>query len=226
MNFTNLKADCRFLCGATSATYLDADITRNLNNAYQHAATIIWQSADGWQYSNGSAKSTLTHNTQSYTLPTTAQKIQRVEVKDTAGIWHKLTPIDSSDINVALPEFQKTIGLPIYYDLVDTSVFLYPTPSSAYTTMSSGVAFYMDKDVTEFATSATTTSPGFSPAFHRILSYAAAIDFIQDQGERDRLIALKSQLEQNMRNLYSKRNIERPSRIRPRGANTGSRQYI
>lgn len=226
MNVLQLKQDVYFLVGATSATYLNADLIRNMNVAYQNVATLIWQSADGWQYNDGVIKSTLTHSTQDYTIPTTSQLINRIEIKDNNGTWRKLQPIDIHDVSIAMPEFEKTPSLPIYYDLHGTTVSFYPAPSSASVTLSSGMALYVNKDVTEFGVSATTTIPAFASSFHRILSYAAAIDFVQDKTERDRLVVLKTNLERNLINLYSRRNVERPSRIKPGGANKGSRQYI
>lgn len=231
MNVTNILADVDFLCGSTSGTYPIADKIRNINNAYQFVATEIWRSADGWQFDDSNATTlphayaTMVHNQQDYTLPSTSQFIQRVEVKDNNGNWQKLKSLDMTDIKLALPEFQETPSLPVYYDLVGRSLLLYPSPASGSTTLASGLAVYVDRDVTEFPVSATTEVPGFATAFHRILSYAAAIDFVQDSVEKNRLISLKTQLENNMKNLYSRRNVERPSRIKPRGLNRGSRQY-
>ena len=232
MNITNLKADIDFLCGSTSGTYPDADKIRNINIAYQNVATEIWRSADGWQYDDSNATTlpraytTLVHNQQDYTLPSTAQFIQRLEIKDSAGNWVKLKPFDAADITTSIQEFQESANLPIYYDLVGRSLLLYPAPSSAYCTLASGMAVWVDRDVTEFPVTAASQTPGFATAFHRILSYAAAIDFVQDKTEKDRLVVMKTQLENSMKNLYSRRNVERPSRVKPHGANKGSRQYI
>lgn len=233
MNITQIKADIDFLCGSTSGTYPDADKIRNINIAYQNVATEIWRCADGWQYDDSNATTlprgltTLGHNQQDYTVPSTAQYIQRIEIKESNGNIVKLKAIDMTDINVALPEFRESPGIPQYYDLVGRSLMLYPAPSSAYCTLASGMTVWVDRDVTEFpVTAGTGSTPGFATAFHRILSYAAAIDFVQDSNEKNRLIGLKTQLENNMKNLYSKRNVERNASIRPRGAHKGSRQYM
>lgn len=221
MNVTNLKADIDFLCGSTSATYSDANKIRNMNVAYQDTARIIWESAGGWQYDDSNAttlpisKTTLVHNQQDYSLPTTAQRVHRVEVEDSSGNWRKLEPKDIHDIQVAAPELFQSPGLPLYYDLVGRSIMLYPSPSSAYCTLASGMAVYVDRDVTEFAVTATTTEPGFATPFHRILSYAAALDFVRDDKDREYLALQKQRLQEGLTRFYSKRNTEAKTKITP-----------
>lgn len=221
MNITQLKDDVDFLCGSTSATYPDATKIRNFNIAYNDVARLIWDSAGGWQYDDsnktdfGIATTNLVHSQQDYSLPTTAQRLERVEVKDSQGSWWKLKQIDSNEIDLALPEYQETDGLPTYYDVLGSSIFLYPQPSSAYCTLTSGLQVYFDRNVTEIATTATTSSPGFATPFHRILSYAAAIDFTQEPNQRQFLVIQKDRLEKGLIKFYSSRNIERQTRIVP-----------
>lgn len=223
MNVTNLKLDTHFLCGSTSATYTDANMIRNFNVAYNDVARIIWESADGWQYDDSNAttlpvaEATLVHNQQDYGLPSTSQRVQRVEVKDSGGDWQKLSQIDIHDISIAAPEFNETAGLPRYYDIVGRSLLLYPKPSSAYVTLASGLAVYVDRNVTEFPVTATTTEPGFAAPFHRILSYAAALDFVQDSTQRKFIAEQKERLERGLVRFYSKRHVERKASIIPSG---------
>lgn len=231
MNVTNLKADIDFLCGSTSATYPDADKIRNINIAYQDVARLIWESADGWQYDDSNntdqpiVRRTLVDNTQEYSIPTTAQRIERIEVMDNAGDWHKLDPIDMHDIDIGLSEWYQTAGLPKYYDLVGQFIRLYPKPASSDVTLVSGMAVYVSRDVTEFGAGATTGEPGFATAFHRILSYAASLDFLRDDNEKQFLALQKQRLEQGLVRFYSKRNNEYKTRIKPAGKKNW-RQYI
>jgi hypothetical protein len=228
---TNLKADVHFLCGSTSASYPDADVIRNLNIAYNDTARLIWTSAGGWQFDDSNAttlpiaRTTMVHNQQDYSLPSTAQRIEEVVVKDSNADWHKLKPFDIHDSTIAPEEYLETAGLPLYYDMIGRSVMLYPKPSSAYCTMASGLGIYISRDVTEFAVTASTETPGFAAPFHRILSYAAAIDFEQDQSSRQILIAQKDRLEKAMVEFYAKRNVEQTARIKPRQRKMW-RQYI
>lgn len=232
MNLGQIKADVHFLCGSASGTYSDTNIVRNVNIEYQNVANLIWQSCGDWQYDDSNAttlpvsRTTMVHNQQDYTLPSTAQRVHRVEIKDSGGNWIKLQPLDIHGNPQAMPEILGgTAGTPLYYDLVGRSVLLYPIPHSGYTTLASGLAVYIDRDVTEFATTATTTVPGFATPFHRILSYAASIDFIQDDTQRQRLVEQKARLEEQMKRFYSKRAVEMKTRIKPSGKKFW-RQYL
>lgn len=231
MKLYELKADVNFLVGSTSGTYQDSDKLRNFNIAYQDVAREIWENAAGWGYDDSNnttqaiAKTTLVHTVQDITLPVTIQRIHRVEVRDNSGIWHQLKQVDIHTIvDQAMPEFQKTPGLPMYYDLNGTTTTLYPAPHSASVTLASGIAFYVDRDVTEL-TNVSSATPGFPSAFHRILSYAAAIDFTQDPQQRQSLVAQKTRMEQGLSRFYAKRNIEGKKAITP-AAKRNWRKYI
>lgn len=221
MNITQLKSDIDFLCGSTSATFPDADKIRSTNIHYQDVARLIWESAAGWQFDDSNAttlplvKTTMVHNQQDYSLPATTQRVEEVIVKDKAGNWVKMKPFDIHDVTIALPEYFETPGMPVYYDMVGRSIMLYPTPSSAYATLASGLGVYINRDVTEFPVSASSATPGFASSFHRILSYATAMDFTQDPQQRQFLAEQKARLEEGLIRFYSKRNVEVKSSIKP-----------
>ncbi len=223
MNISQIKSDINFLCGSTSGTYADIDKVRNVNIAYQDVARLIWESAAGWQFDDSNAttlplvKTTMVHGQQDYTLPSTSQRVEEVIVKDSGGNWTKLKPFDIHDKTVALPEYYEGTGTPLYYDLVGRSIMLYPTPSSAYATLASGLGVYINRDVTEFGVSATSTVPGFATPFHRILSYAAAIDFTQSPEQRQFLAIQKDRLEKGLTRFYSKRAVEEKQSFKPQG---------
>ena len=196
-----------------------------MNIAYNDVARIIWESDGGWHYDDSNhtsnfaeATTTMVHSQQDYTLPTDAQRVNRIEVLDSAGNWIKLSPLDMNEVTTGLDEFLGgNDGQPLYYELVGRSILLYPPPSSGYVTLTDGLKLYMDRDVTELAVTATTTEPGFNKAFHRILSYAASIDFTQDERQRQFLAVQKDRLEQGLTRFYSKRAAEIKSKIKPGG---------
>lgn len=223
MNINEIKDDIDFMVGSTSASYPVADKIRNVNIAYQNVARLIWESADGWQYDDSNvstlpvATSTMVHGQQDYEVPTDAQKIERVEVKDSAGNFIKIRPIDIHDVTIAMSEFNETFGMPIYYDMVGRSVTLYPAPSSGYATMASGLKVYVSRDVEAFVTGDTTKRPGYAKAFHRILSYAAALDYTRNEEDRRFYVQQKDQMEKALQRFYQKRNVEYKTTIKPAG---------
>jgi hypothetical protein len=221
MNVTQLKLDTHFLAGSTSATYPDVDLVRNINIAYHNTARLIWESADGWQYddSNASdlpiAKTSLVDNQEDYTLPVAAQRLHRVQVKDSSGNWSLLKQKDIHDFMTATEKEHGGAGMPRWYDMIGRSIILYPTPSSGYVTLSAGLEVFFDRDVTELPATATTTEPGFATPFHRILSTAAAIDFSQDEQQRKFLLEQKARLENGLVRFYGKRNPDYKTAIKP-----------
>src|SRR3990167_1129415 len=221
MTFTKLKEDIYFLCGATSATYLNADITRNINIHYDNIARTIWESDGTWNFDDGNntdlpvAFRTVSNASATYLIPTTAIRIEQVEIKDGNGNWNKLKPINYHDLSISPDEFLNGSGLPLYYMLEGTQISLYPAPGTGYVTMSSGMQVRLSRAVTEMAVTATTTTPGFAVPFHRILSYAAALDYEQNPTKRQWLALQKQRLEDGLKRFYSKRGAELKTRLRP-----------
>ena len=231
MNITNIKSDIDFLCGSTSATYPDADKIRNINISYADTARLIWESAGGWQFDDSNAttlpiaRTTMVHSQQDYSLPTDAQRLEEVVVKDSSGNWNKLKRFDIHDASIAPEEYLETAGLPLYYDTIGRSIMLYPKPSSGYCTLASGLGVYVNRDVTEFATTASTEIPGFAKPFHRILAYATAMDFTRDDGQKQFCAAQKDRLEKGMIKFYSRREVEGGGKIKP-ASKRSWRQFI
>ena len=221
MTEAELKADVNFLCGSTSATYLNSDKVRNMNIAYQNVARLIWESDGAWAYDDSNntdtaiAYRTIANASASYLIPTTALRIKDVEVKNANGDWFVMKPITLDEMKISPEEFLTGTGMPLYYQLEGNEIRLFPTPGTGFTTMSSGMAVRLSRAVTEMGVSATSTVPGFATPFHRILSYSAAIDFCQDPQQRQFLAVQKDRLEKGLTRFYSKRAEDIPVRIRP-----------
>ena len=215
-----LLDDIDFLVGSTSASFPILDKLRCVNNAYNQVAALIWDSDGTWQYDDSNATDspkairTLGQASASYQVPTTARRIEGVEVKTSAGEWRKMAPIDYHDLNKSPEEYLKTSGMPRFYGLTGNEIRLFPPPNSAYATLASGMTVRISRNVTEF-TSASSASPGFATSFHRILSLAAAIDFEKEPQALSRLVLMKDRLEKGLVKFYSKRGVEMKTRIKP-----------
>ena len=221
MNVTNIKSDIDFLCGSTSGTYPDADKIRNVNIAYQDVARIIWESDGDWSFDDKNntdaprAYRTMSSLSASYLIPTTALRVEGIEVEDANSYWHKLKPISYADFTSSPEEYLTGGGLPMFYRLEGNEINLYPAPKTGDVTMSSGMMVRLSRLVTELAVTATTTTPGFADPFHRILSLAAAIDFEQNAEHRKFLAQQKDRIEKGLTRFYSKRGAEYKTKIKP-----------
>ena len=226
MNIQTIEQDIDFLCGSTSATYPVASKIRNVNICYQDVARVIWESEGAWSFDDSNnttlpvAYKTLGQASAQYVIPTTAFRVEGVEVL-ASGNWRKLQPISFADFtDQNYPDFignSSTPGLPSYYRLEGNTITLYPSPASASVTLASGMQVLLARSVTEFAVSATTTLPGFVAPFHRILSYGASIDFSTDENDRNFFIQQRDRLMTGLQTFYSKRGIEYKTRILPAG---------
>ena len=182
--------DIDFLVNTDSTSYTIAQKTRNINRRYDEVVSIILQ-ADGrwkWDDTNNTSQPTtsinMTSETTAVAIPdTTYLTINRVEVKDVNGNFYKLTPFNEREItNQAMTEFLKTPGRPLYYEKVGGFLNLYPKPSSANVTLTSGLKIYFQRDASYFLTTDTTKVPGFAASFHRILSFGGALDYAISKG--------------------------------------------
>jgi len=220
-NSLGIVEDVDFLCGTDSVSYPLNQKVRNINNHYQDVARLIWEVADGWKYDDSNASDlpkatvTLVHGTQDYAIPTTALKIDRIEVKNDTGTYTKMKPFDASELSTSITEYQSGDGFPTHYDLRGNFISLYPAPASASVTLASGMDVYLSRTPTLFTSASTTATPGFASPFHRVLSYSTAIDFEQDKIKLQKFIRSRDELIRGIKKFYSSRNVEQPRKMRP-----------
>ena len=205
-------------------TTLLKDFTRRVNARYRIVNSIIWESTGTWEYDDSNytdlpvATTDIVDEQQDYSLPSTAQKIDRVEIKDTNGEWTRVEPIDKSMVESAMAEFYETPGIPEYYDLMGDSILLYPKPDTAQTAVDDALKLYFSRDINEFSYTDTNTEPGFAKPFHRILSVGAALDYAISYEMWNKVNQLRAEwnsLEQRLRSFYGFRHRELKPRIIP-----------
>lgn len=181
MTFTEIIAEARRFVKQSSTSYTTADITTSSNRALERITSLIREAQGRWQWDDSNntdysiATTALTSGTQDYQLDPTHYKIERVEVMDEDGNWNKMMPIDQVDVyDQAFTSFLGTDGNPVYYDLNNGSIFLYPTPN--YSQNASLKVFY-ERGPSYFTTSDTTKEPGFNKLFHSLIPLWSAYDF-------------------------------------------------
>ena len=186
MTIADINLEIRALCDADSTSYPDAVLLRRVNAAYEQVIGKIIGIDGTWQFDDSNftnlpiAVTDLVDDQQDYSFDVTQLNIERVEVKDINGLWYLLSPIDKSQVTMALGEYLKTKGLPDQYDKNGESIFLYPPPSSNMVTLVSGLKVYFQRTASIFTSAEVTTGtkvPGFASPFHMLICYMAAIPY-------------------------------------------------
>lgn len=193
-----IYSDIRLLIHSLTKTNTTSLPSATLNLYTQPAedrvAALILKNDSKWQFDDLNRTTNFPIDTQNlvsgqqdYPLGTTYLSLDRVEVKDSSGNWHRLAQIDQQMLKGAnaqsLTDYRKTNGLPDEYDLVGNSVFLYPAPNYSLT---NGLKFYYTRGPLKFdwtlgtftdATGSTSSTPGFNSLFHKLIPYWAAYDY-------------------------------------------------
>ena len=220
----DLISDITFLlAGIDTNAFTLKDRTRCVNETYRKVWGWIFESYGGWQFVddntsyNPYAAQNLTSGTSLYALPTAALTVKGVEVQNSGGIWMKMVPIATEQVQGVDSQgdfLQTANGVPHYYSLYGDVVKLYPAPNY---TVSNGIRVYFDEDIAVFLSSDTTKVPGFVSPFHRALSVGAALDFAIARSKKDKVASLSAlfmDYERRIKQFYSQRYAEMfPPRI-------------
>lgn len=216
MTIANIEAEARALVDADTTSYTAANLLRRENIAYEEIVGKIIGLDGTFQFDDSNftdhpiGTTTLVDSQQDYAFDVTFLNIERVEVLDAQGIWHLLDPIDKSQINDALGEFEKVDGLPCYYDKNGGSIFLYPAPATGSVTMAAGLKVYFQRTASVFTSGEVSTGtkvPGFASPFHVLIAYKAALPYAVSY-KKDRvpmLLAEINRMEKDLLKFYAKR---------------------
>lgn len=222
----DIVSDARYWCGADSVDYPTADLTRNANLAMDRIVALIMASDQKWEWDDANntdlplAVTDLVASQSDYSLAVTHLKVLRVRIKNSAGEWVSLDPVDRRDLTDS--ELTADAGEVKKYDKIGNSIFLYPAPNYSST---DGFEVQFQRGASYFTTSDTTKTPGFASQFHRLVSLHAAKDFCALNGLDKRLnIILKeiATMESNLVDFYSERNRDEEQSFKTRREDYGS----
>lgn len=199
-NGQGIVDDIDFLIGTDSTSYPIVQKTRNINNAFDKVASLIMRSDGKWEWDDNNfdtlpiGTTDLVANQVDYEVSVDDfLEILRVEIIQQNGDFLFANPISYEDrFGVAMTEWQKTPGQPMYYDKVGSSLMLYPTPNFGYV---GGLRVYFKRNPSYFTTSDTTKEPGFAKTFHKLLSYYAAIDYCIANSMEKKLTVLYAEVQ-------------------------------
>jgi hypothetical protein len=204
------------LCDADTTSLTAANLLIFVNNAYEKVIGKILGYDGNWEFDDTNytdfprATTTMVAGQHDYTFDTTHLAIESAQVLDADGIWHSLSPIGRDEMGMPEEEFEKTGGLPVYYDKDGASILIYPAPATGSVTMAAGLKVHFRRTASVFTAAQVTTGtkvPGFASPFHEILAYEAAVPFCLNY-KKDRLALIEKKLAdlyENMEAFYTKR---------------------
>lgn len=202
-----------------------ATFVRYLNEGLNRVTSLILQADGRFQFDDTNntdlpiGTTSLITDQQDYSFAIEHLKILRVEVKDSAGNWHLISPIDQDQIyNQSLTDFMKTSGLPAYYDKMGASVFLYPKPNYS---QASSLKVWFQRPPSYFTIADTTKVPGFNSIYHRLVALIACRDYAMSKslGNSKTLVDMVAQGEQDLQDAYALRSKDEHITLRTRKVN-------
>ena len=204
------------------ATYDIKHKTRNVNRAYDRVVSLILQADSRWEWEDTNktdlpiATTDLVAGQRDYGIDITFLRITKLLVKDRAGNWQILIPVDEND-----PEGRDIIeeeeeGVPQKYIKKANSIFLDPKPNYSST---AGLKIHFQRNADYFTSDDTSKKPGFAEPFHRLLSLYAAYDWCLANNLAGRIAILANEIakmEAALIEFYSSRARDEKPRIRLR----------
>lgn len=204
--------------------------TRLLNEAYRLVNKKIWRYSGTWQYDDDNnsglpyATANLKDSQEDYSLPTYAQSITRLEVKDSNGDFQVIKPFDEVNLGMAWSEFMEDDGMPEYYDVKGRQIYLKPNPAPSDVTLTAGLKVFFTRTIHAFTSSDTTATPAFDEDFHRLLPQLAAYWWAAGKDlDNTRLNAIKEgpggikETFDELRFFYGNRHEDVKTSIKPHG---------
>lgn len=187
MTIQDIDAKISYYTKTNTTSFVAADRLIAVNNALNRVVSLINKSDQRWQWDDTNqsdlpiATTTITSGQQDYSLATSHLTIDRVEVKNGSN-WTQLDPIDQHDIKGEALNSYLGSGIPTSYDIVGSSVFLYPIPNY---TLAAALKIYFTRGPAEFTSAEVTTGtkvPGFNSLFHELIPLWVAYDYAVANG--------------------------------------------
>lgn len=179
------------LCDSDASSFPIAEKTLYVNAALEELIAEIINADGTWEYDDTNytnlprGTGTLVEGQQTYTFASEYLQILMIEVKNSSGNWYKLKPLDKDDLGDSSPDEyfgqlsngNPQTGLPEYFDQIGDTIFLYPAPTSANVTLTSGLRVWFKRTADLFTTTDTTQEPGLPSSHHMLLVYMASIPY-------------------------------------------------
>ncbi len=161
----------------TTASYPLKVKTLDINDALGNFMLLAMKAAGKFQVDDTTQTdypiitTTITSGQQDYaytydgsSTPNQILDLRQVRIKDSAGIWHYLDPIDREQDNIT--QYEGQTGMPVCFDVDSNAIKLYPTPNY---TLSAALELYVSRTPVYFLSTDTTKEAGIPKLFQPYL---------------------------------------------------------
>jgi hypothetical protein len=207
--------------GITNDAVLFKQITSYINQAYNKVCVALLRVDKNWKFDDSNytdfpiATIALVLGQRDYTLPaavsggnaSTLYKINRIRVKNSAGIFEDIPLMDSDDVET----LDTITSFPSAYRLIGNSIRFKELLANVTTTGGLEITFQRSQD--DFTVADTTQQPGFMNAYHDLLAYDSAASYllpINQQLAINYMTIFKDRLSE-LQGDYSNRNDDNPT---------------
>lgn len=210
-NQQGIVQEIDFLLGTNSSSYPLAQKLRNINNAYDEVVDWIMMADNQWKFDDDNYDTLPVGETDfdpgddNIAIPASEfLTVLRVEVTHPDGGRLELEPKDYQQLKgINLDQS----GIPQSYNKIGNSLVLTPVPNYTGT-----LRVYFQRSVEHFVLNDTTKTPGFNRAFHRLLSYRAALDYCIPNNLDKKMVKLtkeRNEMRDALVKFYSGRSKEK-----------------
>jgi len=214
------------ICGSTDNTYSLKAKTARVNIALDRFFSIALEEDADWQFDDTNntdfpiGVANLVSGQQDYSFASELLMVTKVLVKDSAGNWLELLPVDQdqkASRNIwTLPTGNS--GIPFRYDLFANSILLDPIPNYNST---NGLKVVFARNGSKFVSTDTTKAPGIPSLFHPYLCQYASLPFlIEKKLPQKNDVAQQIQIgEESIKDFMANRNKTKRTKIIPNWRN-------
>ena len=219
MTIADINTLARFLCDADTTSLTAANLLIFVNQALEELVGLIINADGTFDYDDTNYTTdpigigTLVNAQQVYAITSEYLNIKMVEILDAASpaVYRKIQPISSLELGDLSPEeyFGVTsggdpqTGWPEYYDKLGDSLILYPTPTSTYVTLASGIRIWFTRTAQLYTSAEVTTGtkePGLPSPYHQLIAYMAALPYCQ-LFKQDRVPMIMAKIQEGKKEL-------------------------
>lgn len=141
----------------------------------------------------------------------------KAQILDTSGNYQNLTKVSETMFEASLSATFNKPGFPQYYQLMASSILLWPSPLAASVTATKGLKIYFQRNKIDFTVSALTAVPGFPEIYHYLLplEMSEAYAAIKGMKQLTFIQSKRAEFEANLGWGMSNRNKDVRQRIQP-----------